>query len=102
MMLSIIRTIVWRIFCFSALYVLILILFLCLGTLFLFLKNSYNEIRKDFKSDFVDSKIDCFYRPVDSFDRSRYSATFSSTASEIAKRIEEEKRVLNLKMSAYG
>jgi len=57
------------------------------------------EYRKDFESDFVDSKIDCVYW---SGEQVRPTPTHSPTAAEVAKRIEEEKRVLNLKMSAYG
>lgn len=67
--------------------------------LLLFLKSCIYEVKKDFESDFVDSKINCEYW---SDFQLRPSADFSPTAAEIAKRIEEEKRVLNLKMSAYG
>lgn len=59
------------------------------------------ENNEDFESDFVDSKIDFFYWSVDSIEGSRPFDKFSPTAAEFAKRIEEEKRVLNLKMSAY-
>lgn len=71
----------------------------------LWLLNSnclFYEVNEGFELDFVDSKIDCVYRSVDPSRVSRPRENFSPTASEIAKRIEEEKRVLNLKMSAYG
>nr|DAE44820.1 MAG TPA: hypothetical protein [Microviridae sp.] len=62
----------------------------------------FYEVNEGFELDFVDSKINCVYRSVDPAKGSRPCENFSPTASEIGKRIEEEKRVLNLKMSAYG